>query len=678
VIGALPKQTAWMNVTPISGFVPAVPHSDKLQASVDADRATIDACFLGPYGENDSLLEKLTLEFMRDHVYWRRNFHPEDPPSISTEAAQHPDYRTFEARMRRELHSLSAALKKSVPSHSPRYLGHMVSDLLLPGLSAYMLAQLYNPNNVSEDAAPVTVDMEVQVGLQLARMLGYPNDPAQPACAFGHLTSGGTVANYQALRLALALKAFPVALSAANVPDIEVPEDDWCAFNLSPEQDAELFARWQQWLAVQPSAERRRWIRRVEQQRVEHLGMAGFFAAHSTLRVPRVLAPITAHYSWSKGLKLLGMGREQLELIPTSGMRLDADALAGSLRRCAREHQPVLMCVSVLGSTEYGTIDPVNAVIAAREESRSYGLDFWTHVDAAWGGYLATLFRNVDGTLRTRDEVAAEFKYFPSAEVHAAMAALAQTDSTTVDPHKLGYLPYGAGAFITRDHRAMALLSEQADYVFHADTPTDYLARYRSLGQFIPEGSKAGAAAAAVYVTHRVLPLDHTQFGRLPRQTVRSAEIFYDRTLRFADEQRGRVEVMLPFAPDSNLVCVALNPAGNASVQLANDFVRQLHDILRCDPRQPVQTKQFFGSMTSLRPELLGAQDTARILNDLGLDPAGLDEDSDQDRLLILRHTLMNPYLIDHHNGINYIDRYFEFLDDCMTRLLAASSSGNR
>ena len=179
-------------------------------------------------------------------------------------------------------------------------------------------------------------------------------------------------------------------------------------------------------------------------------------------------------------------------------------------------------------------------------------------------------------------------------------------------------------------------------------------------------------------MTHRVLPLDHTQFGRLPRQTVRSAEIFYDRTLRFADEQRGRVEVMLPFAPDSNLVCVALNPAGNASVQLANDFVRQLHDILRCDPRQPVQTKQFFGSMTSLRPELLGAQDTARILNDLGLDPAGLDEDSDQDRLLILRHTLMNPYLIDHHNGINYIDRYFEFLDDCMTRLLAASSSGNR
>ena len=36
-------------------------------------------------------------------------------------------------------------------------------------------------------------------------------------------------------------------------------------------------------------------------------------------------------------------------------------------------------------------------------------------------------------------------------------AALGRTDSVTVDPHKLGYLPFGAGAFICRDHRAMAL-----------------------------------------------------------------------------------------------------------------------------------------------------------------------------------------------------------------------------
>src|SRR3546814_2469582 len=111
---------------------------------------------------------------------------------MPTHAALVPEYHAFSADLRRERNSLSAALKRSVPFHSPRYLGHMVSDLLLPGLAAQILTLPYNPNNVSEDAAPVTVDLEVQVGLQLARMLGYRHDPKLPDCAFGHLTSGGT------------------------------------------------------------------------------------------------------------------------------------------------------------------------------------------------------------------------------------------------------------------------------------------------------------------------------------------------------------------------------------------------------------------------------------------------------------------------------------------------------
>ena len=76
--------------------------------------------------------------------------------------------------------------------------------------------------------------------------------------------------------------------------------------------------------------------------------MVDFFAAHPMLRVPRVLAPVTAHYSWSKGLKLLGLGRDQLELLPERGMRLDLDGLQESLERCLRQRQPVLLAVAVL------------------------------------------------------------------------------------------------------------------------------------------------------------------------------------------------------------------------------------------------------------------------------------------------------------------------------------------
>ncbi|MBP7367879.1 MAG: pyridoxal-dependent decarboxylase [Pseudoxanthomonas sp.] len=629
-------------------------------AALEAERRTLDACFLGPYGENDTLLEKLLVEFLRDHVHWRRNFHPEDPPAIPTWAAQHPQYQAFEARMRRELHQLSAALKQSVPFHSPRYIGHMASDLLLPGLAAQMLTLPYNPNNVSEDAAPITVQLEVQAGLQLARMLGYPDDPARPDCAFGHLTSGGTVANYQALRLALALKAFPVALRAAGVPDLDLPDDDWQAFNLGPAASIALLERWQQWLAAQEPPDRQRWRARVEGQRIEQLGLVEFFSRHPPLPVPQVLAPVTAHYSWSKGLKLLGLGREQLRLLPVRGMRLDAAGLEQVLEECERERQPVLMAVAVLGSTEYGTIDPVDAVVDARDAALARGLGFGVHVDAAWGGYLGTVFRRPDGGLRSLEQVRAEYGQFPQPEVHAAFAALARTDSVTVDPHKLGYLPYGAGAFICRDHRGMALLSEQADYVFR-EGGDGYLARYRQLGQFIPEGSKSGAAAAAVYVTHKVLPLDHAHFGLLPRQTVLAAEAFQARTRRFAEQMAHAFRVSVPFAPDSNLVCLAINPRGNRDLAGANAFVRRLYEDLRCDPRQPLQARRFFASITTLQRAMAGEEEMVRVLEELGIDPASMD-DGDADRLVILRHTLMNPYLIDHENSISYIDLYFEHL----------------
>ncbi|MCK9538245.1 pyridoxal phosphate-dependent decarboxylase family protein [Dokdonella sp.] len=630
----------------------------------------LDACFLGPYGENNALLENLLVEFLRDHVYWRRNFQPQDPPAISTATLHHPDYLAFEARMRRELHQLSAALKHSVPFHSPRYIGHMASDLLLPGLAAQMLALPYNPNNVSEDAAPVTIDMEIKVGLQLARMLGYPHDPAQAACAFGHLTSGGTVANFQALRLALALKAFPVALRAAGVPDISLPEDDWSAFNLAQADAIVLLEAWQAWLAGQTAHARAHWLARVEAERIEQRGLTDFFAAHPALRPPHVLAPITAHYSWSKGVKLVGLGRAQLDLLPTRGMRLDIDALEAHLERCARERIPVLMAVAVLGSTEYGTIDPVDGVLAARQRSRARGLDFAVHVDAAWGGYLATLFRAEDGSLRAHADLRSEFDYFPTAPLHAAFAALGDTDSVTVDPHKLGYLPFGSGAFVCRDHRPMALLAERADYVFHAAAPEDYMARYRNLGQFIPEGSKSGAAAAGVYVAHQVLPLDHRHFGRLPHATVRAAEMFYDRALRFACEQAGRLHVRVPFEPDTNLVCLALNPHGNRSLAQANVFMRKLYAGMRADTHHPLQTREFFGSVTTLRPDLVGAQETSRILATLGL-----EADAGDEPLVILRHTLMNPYLIDHENGISYIELYFDFLARASAELSAGMST---
>jgi hypothetical protein len=85
--------------------------------------------------------------------------------------------------------------------------------------------------------------------------------------------------------------------------------------------------------------------------------------------------------------------------------------------------------------------------------------------------------------------------------------------------------------------------------------------------------------------------------------------------------------------------------------------------------------KDFFGSMTSLQPERLGASDTARILAALGLDANTLAPGQESGRLMILRHTLMNPYLLDAQHCSSYIDRYFEFLSGQIHALTRADAA---
>ena len=76
--------------------------------------------FLGAYAENDTLFESIVVEFLRDHCFWRRNVHPEDPPLIPMLASDDPEYRRFVAKMKTELHGLSARLKNR--ELGPKYL----------------------------------------------------------------------------------------------------------------------------------------------------------------------------------------------------------------------------------------------------------------------------------------------------------------------------------------------------------------------------------------------------------------------------------------------------------------------------------------------------------------------------------------------------------------------------
>ena len=62
-----------------------------------------------------------------------------------------------------------------------------------------------------------------------------------------------------------------------------------------------------------------------------------------------------------------------------------------------------------------------------------------------------------------------------------------------------------------------------------------------------------------------------------------AAEAFQARTRRFAEQMAHAFRVSVPFAPDSHLVCLAINPRGHRDLAGANAFVRRLYEDLRCD-----------------------------------------------------------------------------------------------
>jgi len=625
--------------------------------------------FLGAYGENNDFFEKTLLELVRDHVFWRRNFHPEDEPPIGTHDQYTRAYLDGLARTRHELHQLTAALKRSVPSFHPRYLGHMVSDLLLPGLIAQLVTTLYNPNNIVEDVAPITVQLELEVGRQLARMLGFSVDPAHEPCALGHLTSGGTVANDEALWLARASRLYPIALRDACestgtwIPDVPVRKGskDLELLELGTDEVLGLCRRVTAFCATEPRGPEL--SRALTAGRVEEIGLAAFADRHPVLKRMAVVLPATAHYSWHKAMTLLGLGAANLVEVPVQQARLDAARLEPALSALRNEGRPVLAVVGVYGTTEFGTLDSIHELVEVRRRFPG----FWLHVDAAWGGYLPTLFRDARGKLLPRETVRDGFRWFPSERVHQATAALAQADSVTVDPHKLGFVPFGAGALVVRNRRALDLMQQEAPYVFTSPADDDDR-RYRALGRYVLEGSKPGAAAAACYVNHRVLPLDHDHFGKLLARSVQTCERLVERIPSLEQELSPWVRVAIPFEPDCNLVCLAFNPRGNRSLRTANAFGRRLFETLDVRPDRPVQLKEFFGSCTTVPLDHLGPEELQRIAAELDVELARPDDAV----LFLLRHTVMNPWLqaSPGPGEPSYVEAYCHFLGRQIRALL--------
>ena len=112
------------------------------------DKIDINGLFLGPKSENGKFFKEKVIDVINEHLFWRKDFHPEDDPVISLHEKDHKDFRMTEEKVHQVIDTICVKLKEtSMPWHSPRYLGHMNADILMPAMLGYIAAMLYNPNN---------------------------------------------------------------------------------------------------------------------------------------------------------------------------------------------------------------------------------------------------------------------------------------------------------------------------------------------------------------------------------------------------------------------------------------------------------------------------------------------------------------------------------------------------
>jgi hypothetical protein len=94
-----------------------------------------------------------------------------------------------------------------------------------------------------------------------------------------------------------------------------------------------------------------------------------------------------------------------------SMFRMDAEDLKQKIVAAIEQGKTPLAVVGVCGTTEEGAVDPVHKILRVREEIEAeHGVSFWVHGDAAWGGYVRTLFAPTD-----RDFADIEFEVFAKA-----------------------------------------------------------------------------------------------------------------------------------------------------------------------------------------------------------------------------------------------------------------------
>lgn len=612
---------------------------NKNKDAVKKNDNIVKALFLGPKSENKKFFQDTLHDVINEHLYWRKNFNPQDPERNDFENRHTPEYLKTMEKTSDVLHDITAQLKRySDPWFSQRYLGQMNADTLMVANLGYMATILYNPNNVAYESSVPTSNWEYDVGQQLAKMLGYEN-------GWGHITTDGSVANYEATWFMRNLKSFPLAVAEVK-PDYVKGKSEWELLNMPVEEILALIVETE---------------KNGDFPEIRKATARGTGAGYGKLGV--LIVPQTKHYSWVKATDIFGIGSDNLIEVPVDDeYHMDVDKLKATIEKCAADKRPIMGVVAVTGTTEEGAVDKINEIQALREEFAEKGINFYFHIDAAYGGYSRALYLDENGDFMEYDEFKRRafeegvFKYdtdYPSKELYESYKAFPVADSITIDPHKMGFVPYAAGGIAIKDDTILDLIAQVAPYVFEKSGhgPSE-------IGSVILEGSKAGAAAAAVYASHETIPLNITGYGQIIGRGIEAARLLTQKILDTKTIKAGDVEYEvqpLCLDPDFNIVCFAFNPKGNKDLAKMNDLNEKFWEV--CSYKEePMFLNDFITSHTIFSVDDYG--DTpVQLIERLGI-PASEWEKVHQ--VTVLRSCILDPSLA-HEKDINEVwDEYIE------------------
>lgn len=345
-----------------------------------------------------------------------------------------------------------------------------------------------------------------------------------------------------------------------------------------------------------------------------------------------IFVPATAHYSWQKGFDLIGIDPDAIVSIETDkNGSVDVFSFEKKLKISLQKNIRQIAVISVLGTTEFGSIDPIYDIAKLIQKYKNKNTYFWHHIDAAYGGFYATIKKPT----------------VVSTSFLKNVAAIQLSDSITIDPHKLGYVPYSSGCFICRNKTFYRAINNSAAYV-------DFKSK-KEPGPYTIEGSRSAAGAIATLLTARTLGFNSSGLGRIIEKTIEAAQ-----QIRRDLSQNQTIHVLK--LENSNILCFFIL-SKDRKLSHCNKLTKHLHKKISTNNNHKTKNK-FYVSKTILNSKykrmVSSVCQEARIQKNV-------------DELFLIRCTIMNPFINSKYYKKSLIKEFVAYLDDSINNLSKSS-----